>query len=104
MKSALICVLASILLFATAAAEDGENEERQRNHGKPPKVALEACAAAVQGDQCSFEGRRGETLQGSCEAPQDKPLACRPKDGPEVIHLLSRPVKAKQESRSEPRE
>ena len=82
MKLGLIYVLASILFIATAIAKDGENEDRQREHGKPPEVALEACAAAVQGDPCSFIGRRGEALGGTCEAPEDKPLACRPEGGP----------------------
>ena len=82
MKSILIGALASLLLTGAATAEDDDRQEQQREHGKPPKVALEACAAAVQGDQCSFEGRRGESLEGTCEAPADKPLACRPEGPP----------------------
>jgi len=82
MKFILISALVSILLSGAASAEDEDKKEQQREHRKPPEVAFEACAAAVQGDQCSFEGRRGESLEGSCEAPADKPLACRPEGAP----------------------
>jgi len=82
MKSILVCTLTSLLIAGVAYAEDDERQERQPEHARPPEVAIEACAAAVQGDQCSFEGRRGESLQGTCEAPDDKPLACRPEGGP----------------------
>ena len=82
MKLQLACVLTTILLTGAAYAQDDERQEPQREHGRPPEVAIEACAAAVQGDQCSFEGRRSETLEGTCEGPEDKPLACRPEGGP----------------------
>jgi hypothetical protein len=82
MKLQLACVLTTILLTGAANAQDDERQEPQREHGRPPEVAIDACAAAVQGDQCSFEGRRGETLEGTCEAPDDKPLACRPEGRP----------------------
>lgn len=82
MQRSLIAVIATLLIVSQAyAGNEGENERRGEHRG-PPQVALEACASSVQGDPCSFEGRRGEALEGTCEAPDDKPLACRPEGGP----------------------
>ena len=78
----LIALVAIVLLASTAYAESEEKGESHRDHRGPPEVALEACSNSVQGDPCSFEGRRGEPLEGSCEAPSDKPLACRPEGAP----------------------
>lgn len=66
---------------AQAGARDGQ----RRRPRKPPQEALDACDGASQGDACSFEGRDGEQLSGTCEAPPDdtsKPLACRPSQPP----------------------
>ncbi len=83
----VIPALAGALLFAGAAAADDSSERKRRG---PPQVAIEACAAAVEGDPCSFEGRRGNTLEGSCASRDDKPLACKPdghdkRDRPEPL-------------------
>jgi len=42
----------------------------------PPPEALEACASAGTGEQCSFEGRRG-TVTGTCENRRDD-MVCVP--------------------------
>ena len=81
MTHRLTALFATLLLTSTAIAESDEDNKPRREHRGPPEVALEACANLVQGDACSFEGRRGESLEGSCEAPDDKPLACRPAGG-----------------------
>jgi hypothetical protein len=50
---------------------------------RPPREAVEACADKASGDSCSFEGREGEAVTGSCFSPEaDKPLACRPDHPP----------------------
>ena len=79
MVHATVFVIASVLGFAAAS---NDPPERRR----PPKEAVEACRQASQGDACSFEGREGETVNGTCEGPpdnSDKPLACRPAHPPE---------------------
>ncbi len=78
----LIALVATVLVASTAYADSEENDGSRREHRGPPEAALEACSNSVQGDPCTFEGRRGETLEGSCEAPSDKPLACRPEGAP----------------------
>lgn len=82
MKRSLLTCAALFLLAANVHAQSNDDGERERGHRGPPAEALEACSAAIQGDTCSFEGRRGEALQGTCETPGDKPLACRPEGGP----------------------
>ncbi len=48
---------------------------------RPPREAVEACSGKSSGDSCTFSGRAGETLSGTCFTPaQDKPLACRPEN------------------------
>lgn len=69
-----------IAAFSTTLAEEGDDERRGRRG--PPPQALEACAAQVEGDACTFEGRRGEDLQGVCVVPRDGELACRPEGPP----------------------
>ena len=71
--------LAAILLLMNPAYADGDRNDKRR---QPPPAALDACASAVENDPCSFEGRDGEILTGTCEAPADKPLACRPDRAP----------------------
>lgn len=81
MKHTLIALVTTLLLVGTAYAQSDQENKPRREHRGPPEAALEACATFVQGDPCSFEGQRDDTLQGTCEAPDDKPLACRPEGG-----------------------
>ncbi len=89
MYRSLIALTTIVLISGAAHAEPDENDNSRREHRGPPAEALEACANAVQGDPCSFEGQRGESLDGNCEAPNDKPLACRP-EGPPPGNQLER--------------
>lgn len=62
-----------VLLTHPPGGGDGDGPPR------PPREAVEACADKASGDECSFEGREGETVSGSCFSPDaDRPLACRP--------------------------
>jgi len=72
-------------VLANAANADTDREPRER-HAGPPPVAIEACAAAVEGDGCSFEGRHGDTLSGTCEVSDSEALACRPEGAPPRLH------------------
>jgi hypothetical protein len=82
MRHAIPFIVLTALFAGTAVADDDANRQHDGDRRGPPKVALEACASSVRGDPCSFEGRRGENLEGTCEAPEGKPLACRPADAP----------------------
>ena len=50
-------------------------------HHPPPPEALAACKSLSSGQACSFTSPHGAE-QGSCWAPEGKPLACRPKNAP----------------------
>src|SRR5208282_5593314 len=56
-----------------------QGQDSKEHRPGPPPEALQACSSKKMDDACSFTGPRG-TLEGACWAPQDKPLACRPKD------------------------
>jgi hypothetical protein len=82
MHHSLIALIATVLVAAVAYAEPDEDTKPNRGHRGPPEAALEVCSSSVQGDPCSFEGRRGDSLSGNCEAHDDEALACRPEGGP----------------------
>jgi len=81
MTRLITALLATALITGTAYAQDDTDNKRKMGHRGPPEAALEACESSVQGDPCSFEGRGDEMVEGTCEAPDDKPLACRPEGG-----------------------
>jgi hypothetical protein len=70
----------------------GGSGGRGRRRGPPPE-AIAACNGKASGAACTFTGRRGETLTGTCFAPSRRaasgtgaaaggpPLACRPARG-----------------------
>jgi hypothetical protein len=83
MKSACASLLSILAALATSACcaqpTPGGGEPPPR---RPPPEALEACKSLAAGKACSFVAPRGGNVQGSCWAPEGKPLACRPKDAP----------------------
>jgi hypothetical protein len=50
--------------------------------GGAPAEAIAACTTLTAGQACSFSGRRGSET-GTCWAPADKPLACKPANAPQ---------------------
>lgn len=74
MKTFILCM---VCLPAFALAQPSDGEGRRKGRRGPPAEAVTACEGASAGDACRFEGRRGE-MAGTCFAPDDKPLACRP--------------------------
>jgi hypothetical protein len=65
------------LSIPTLAMARGDGDRPPQRRGSPPQVALDACASAELSAPCSFVGRRGEELTGTCESIQDQ-LACVP--------------------------
>ena len=65
------------------AQSDGQGGKRRG----PPPEALEACANSSEGESCSFAGRGGKTVEGSCIVPRNEDsLACAPEGGPPADH------------------
>ncbi len=89
MNRILIALSVYVLLAGTAYAESAEDRSPRHERRGPPEAALEACSSLVAGDPCSFEGR-GETVQGTCQGPEDRPLACAPEGEPQREKLERR--------------
>ena len=54
------------------------------HHGfGPPPEAMDACGNFTSGAACSFTGRRGQAIAGTCQSGPDGsgPLACKPNPG-----------------------
>jgi hypothetical protein len=76
--ASILVSLALGALAAPLAAQDGRPPR-----GGPPPEALAACASRSAGAACSFTGRGGERITGTCFTPASTlPLACRPAGGP----------------------
>ncbi|MGB5247486.1 MAG: hypothetical protein WBM54_12265 [Woeseia sp.] len=73
-------ILTTGMSMPAANANPGERDGRR---GGPPPEAFEACTAKVEGDACSFTGRRGDA-EGTCIVPPrgEESLVCAPAGGP----------------------
>jgi len=69
-------------MSAFACAEQAKEHDGDKQKRTPPPEALAACNALKSGDICQFTGRRGDILKGTCFAPTERPLACRPANAP----------------------
>lgn len=79
-------VLFTVLNQVAPSFAAGDDFRGQRNGRRgPPQVAIDACGSLSAGDACSFTGRNGEQLSGTCFAPKDRELACKP-EGHEHRH------------------
>lgn len=51
--------------------------------GPPPREAISACESKTQNTVCTFSGRDGQSVSGTCSSPEtDRPLACTPTTPP----------------------
>lgn len=77
----MAALIALALAAGTADAQpQGQSQDGQRRG--PPPQAIDACKSLKTGDACSFTGPHGD-MQGTCFAPPDKALACRPANAPQ---------------------
>jgi hypothetical protein len=70
----------AVFVVSTAVADTAEEGKHKRRG--PPAVAFEACAAAIDGDACAFDGRHGDALSGICLTGREQELVCRPDGAP----------------------
>lgn len=70
------------LILMTAAPQTYAQSDRRGPPGGAPEEAITACSNLSEGDACSFEGRRNDTVEGSCMITPDEALACAPEGGP----------------------
>lgn len=72
------------LLFTGAPLSSAEPDSRgDRRPPPPPPEAIEACKDKKEDAGCSFSGRRGEEVFGTCISPPGlDSLVCAPEGGP----------------------
>lgn len=73
-KLAFAIAFAAFFVSAQSTAQD-----RPPRGGKPPQEAIDACVDMQEGDEVSFETRRGDTVTGTCEM-KDEQLVAVPAD------------------------
>ncbi len=81
----IISTLLFALFVSNALAQATQNKPSQQGgeHRGPPPEALAACKGAKAEKACNFIGGQGETVKGTCWAPDSsKPLACKPAGRP----------------------
>lgn len=70
---------AHVMMLAQAAPPSGA-----KGKDRPPREAMEACAKQSAKTACSFAGRDGAQISGTCLSPKsDLPLACVPAQMPQ---------------------
>lgn len=74
MKILITSLILSTLFLSNSMAQDSSRKRRG-----PPQEAIDACQSSSAGDSCSFSGRDGETLSGTCDQKEESsPLTCKP--------------------------
>ncbi len=77
------CVLL-VVLMCSSVVIFAQQDNRQGPPPRPPQEALDACKSLQANQECSFTSPEGK-VTGTCWAPEDKPLDCKPnnaKHGP----------------------
>ena len=73
-------VARQLFAFCLFASFTGLTSAQPAGGNAPPAEALEACKTLASGAACKSNGPQG-AYQGSCWAPEGKPLACKPAGG-----------------------
>lgn len=69
-----IILILSLTFSSSLFAKRSKSKKR-----RPPIEAIKACESLEEGATCSFIGRRGYTVNGSCVIKDSsKPAACKP--------------------------
>lgn len=75
--------ISTLLALALGVSTSSAFAQPPGGRGGPPPEAIDACADLSDGDACTFEGRRGDSVIGVCfTPPREEELACRPEGGP----------------------
>ncbi|WP_422344456.1 YHYH protein [Parasphingorhabdus sp.] len=74
----------AVLCFGVFGAVNLSAQQGSRGggQGRPTEEMLSACESKAAGDGCSFESSEQDEVSGTCFAPRNRPLACRPSGGP----------------------
>ena len=70
-----------MIASATFCLANDRQGQGQREMQSPPAEAISACSEKSDGDSCTVETPRGDTIDGTCEnTPDGKYFACKPSD------------------------
>ena len=82
----LLAIAALLMAGATQAENDTSGSSERGQRRGPPAEAIDACAALVEGDACSFTGRCDQEVSGSCATGRMDELVCKPADRDRGAH------------------
>ena len=69
--------------FLTSVGAEPGTRNGERSHHQLPAEAIDACNGKTESASCSFVGRRGEEVSGSCIYPLNlNQVVCAPEGGP----------------------
>jgi hypothetical protein len=71
--------IGSLGAISVVAQESSNSGPPGGGKGGPPPQMLKICVGKAMGDACSAKGPNGQTVTGTCGAPEGRPLACRPR-------------------------
>ena len=71
---AVLITLLSILAVSACAQSSRSGGPGGRQQGPPPE-AIEVCEGKAEGDTVSFSGRRGDTIEATCQMVDDQLVA-----------------------------
>jgi hypothetical protein len=79
-STATLTLLTLVTLYAMPGAAEPPDGQSPGGRRGPPPEALEACSNQADNTACSFAGRRGEDVTGTCLVPprQEAELVCVP--------------------------
>ena len=97
MRSTLLAAtFTGLLALAAQAQMSGSNGPQggpgAGEHKRPPPEAIEACKGKSADAPCSFTGREGRQVSGTCFSPPPRPdgdkppMACKPEHPPGSQH------------------
>lgn len=69
-----LVMLMFLVMIPAGVYANSEQGNRGRMQGPPPE-AIKACTGKQVGDTVSFKGRRGETLNATCQTVEDQLVA-----------------------------
>ncbi|GEA09821.1 hypothetical protein [Alteromonas sp. KUL49] len=80
-KNTVIALLVMGLIGSTQALANDRDERRGGDRRGPPPEAIEACEGKEEGESVTFETRRGDTIEATCQTIEEQ-FAAVPNDHP----------------------
>lgn len=77
----LVAVISIVVVLIGSAYDSQETQTEPKEMREPPQEAISICEGRSEGDSCSINSPRGDTLSGRCQnTPDGKYFACKPEN------------------------